>query len=271
MATIRAYLGTASLTDVGYQFYTQTTPIGSRTETGVTDEGEGYYSVTGVTLQGDHVRWDSTGTSSAKARADVNLSIAAETVQTNLDAAISSRSTVTTAQVNTEVDTALMDYGGPTYDQLLNFVRVMLRSDAAINTDLAAVITAINSDLGSGAGDWANTTEALEAIRDRGDATWTTATGFLDAAGVRTAVGLTSANLDTQFSNIPAGVLDDANGIETGITPRQALRAAIAVLAGQATGGGTTSIVYKNPSGGTTRVTLTVDSNGNRSASTLNL
>lgn len=160
MATIRAYLITAGLTDVGYQFYTQNSPIGSRTQTGVVDEGDGYYSVSGVTLQGDHVRWDSTGTSSAKAREDITLSVTAETVATNLDATISSRST----------------------------------------TDL-----------------------------------------------------------------------DEIDGIETGITPRQALRAAVAVLVGQATGGGTTSIAYLNPSGGITRVTLTVDSNGNRSASSLNL
>jgi hypothetical protein len=49
------------------------------------------------------------------------------------------------------------------------------------------------------------TTDALEALRDRGDAAWTTATGFstLDAAGVRTAVGLASANLDTQLGDLP--------------------------------------------------------------------
>lgn len=51
---------------------------------------------------------------------------------------------------------------------------------------------------------WA-TTDTLEAIRDRGDAAWTTATGFstLDAAGVRGAVGLASANLDTQLADLP--------------------------------------------------------------------
>lgn len=48
-------------------------------------------------------------------------------------------------------------------------------------------------------------TDSLEAIRNRGDAAWTTATGFstLDAAGVRTAVGLASANLDTQLAALP--------------------------------------------------------------------
>lgn len=51
---------------------------------------------------------------------------------------------------------------------------------------------------------YANTTDSLEALRDRGDAAWITATGFstLDAAGVRTAIGLASANLDTQIGTL---------------------------------------------------------------------
>lgn len=58
------------------------------------------------------------------------------------------------------------------------------------------------SDIG---GTFDATTDSTEAIRDRGDAGWTTATGFstLDAAGVRTAVGLGSANLDTQLDALP--------------------------------------------------------------------
>lgn len=47
-------------------------------------------------------------------------------------------------------------------------------------------------------------TDSLESIRNRGDAAWITATGFstLDAADVRSAVGLASANLDTQLAAI---------------------------------------------------------------------
>jgi hypothetical protein len=43
-------------------------------------------------------------------------------------------------------------------------------------------------------------TDSLEAIRNRGDAAWT---GGLDAAGVRSAIGLASANLDTQLDSLP--------------------------------------------------------------------
>lgn len=58
---------------------------------------------------------------------------------------------------------------------------------------------------GAGSGTFDETTDSQEALRDRGDAAWTTATGFstLDASGVRAAVGLASANLDTQLAALP--------------------------------------------------------------------
>lgn len=80
MSTIRAYLGVSGLGDVGYQFYTQNTGIGSRVTAGVTDEGGGWYSVAGVTLQGDHVRWDSTGTPTAVAREDLAVRLLLESM-----------------------------------------------------------------------------------------------------------------------------------------------------------------------------------------------
>lgn len=66
--------------------------------------------------------------------------------------------------VNAEVDTALSDYDGPTYLEILNFFRIVMRSDAAIATDLSSALGAINADLGSGAGDYDNTADALEAL-----------------------------------------------------------------------------------------------------------
>jgi len=126
----------------------------------VTDEGEGYYSVSGVTLQGDHVRWDSTGTASAKARSDVLLAQAAETIEANIDATIS---------------------------------------------------------------------------------------------------GISSA------------LLSLTNGVETGVTVKQALRAVLAFVSGKADGGNTTPQHYRDPGDTVDRITFTVDANGNRSAVTLNL
>lgn len=50
--------------------------------------------------------------------------------------------------------------------KLLKYVQLIVRKDAAIATDNATELTAINANGGSGAGAFANTTDAQEAIRD---------------------------------------------------------------------------------------------------------
>ena len=68
------------------------------------------------------------------------------------------------AEVNIEADTALTDYDPPT--------RTELTSD-------------------------------INSILTQGNSAWVTATGFLAQADIRTAIGMASANLDTQLGNIP--------------------------------------------------------------------
>lgn len=91
--------------------------------------------------------------------------------------------------------------------KLLKYVQLILRKDSAITTDNATEVTAINANGGSGAGAFDNTTDAQEALRDRGDAAWTT----VAASAIRSAVGLGSANLDTQLSALQA----DTDDIQT--------------------------------------------------------
>ncbi len=83
MSTLRAYLGVAGLLDVGYRLYTRNTPLAARSTTDILDEGEGWYSAGSVTLAGDNVRWDSTGTPSVTAREDLGMRIAMETLTGN--------------------------------------------------------------------------------------------------------------------------------------------------------------------------------------------
>jgi hypothetical protein len=99
-------------------------------------------------------------------------------------------------------------------------------------------------------------------------------TGGLDAAGVRTAIGLATANLDTQLS----GIQSDTNDIQTRLPAAlesgriaAALDSATetkinkieAAVAGTVTGAGTSTEVFVGPSA---TLTITVDSSGNRSA-----
>jgi hypothetical protein len=242
---------------------------------------------------------------------------------------------------------------------------------SAVDTNFATTVHA-NSVIGhladNGAG-FDRTTDSLEAIRDRGDAAWITATGFSThsaadvwAAGTRTltaidedtttldldatiraAVGLATANLDTQIGDLPTNAelatsqasADDAtlaaiaalNNVSTaqvqtaaaaaltaydpptnaemeartlvaasyaavgsamtltgdernsvadalldrasavdGKTPRETFQIVAAICAGEVSGAGTGSEVFVGLDGSTTRVTVTVDEDGNRSA-----
>ena len=145
---------------------------------------------------------DADGGFDTEAKADINteadtaLSDYDPPTKTEMDTAFAALNDVSTAEVNAEVDTALSDYDPPTYDELEGFVQLMVRSDAAIGTDRSTLLTAINADEGSGAGDYAQTSESQEALRDRGDAAWTTGSGTgLTALASGTAQGGTSSTI----------------------------------------------------------------------------
>ncbi len=153
---------------------------------------------------------------------------------------------------------------------------------------------------------WAVATRVLTANTNLND---------LDAAAMRAAMGLASANLDTQLGDIPtvaefnartlvaasyfdptsdtvanvttvgsvttktgyaltsgerdsiaAAYLGLTNGIETGVTPKQALQRIGAVVAGKISGAGTGTEVAVGLDNSTDRVSATVDNAGNRSA-----
>jgi hypothetical protein len=102
------------------------------------------------------------------------------------DALIAALNNLSSADIATELAT----YDGPTKAEmdtahgllatsakLLAYVQLLARSDAAIETDNATELAAINADGGSGAGDYSAQTESQEAIRDRGDAAWITGGG----------------------------------------------------------------------------------------------
>ena len=103
-------------------------------------------------------------------------------------------------------------------------------------------------------------------------------TGNLSGS-VGSVIGNVGGNLLGTLSTAERNAIADAllgrsDGIETGITPRQALRAIAAVVAGVITTSQEAQEIFKAlgaTSLGTTRVTLTVDSEGNRSAVTLDL
>ncbi len=103
---------------------------------------------------------------------------------------------------------------------------------------------------------------------------------------VGSVTGLTASNLDTTVSSRLASssytapptanqnadaLLDRTAGVETGVTPRQGLRAMIAALAGKLSGATGTTIHIRDTNDTKDRVVATVDSDGNRTAVTLDL
>lgn len=111
------------------------------------------------------------------------------------------------------LDTAQDSQHSTTLSKLLKYFQLLLRSDAAIATDNATELTAINADGGSGAGAFANTTDSLEAVRDRGDAAWTTG-GGADAITVATGTIGATGNDTTHLHLDGLAYGDDAlNGL----------------------------------------------------------
>lgn len=79
------------------------------------------------------------------------------------------------------------------------------------------------------------------------------------------------SNLDTTVSGGPAALLDLTDGIETGLTPRQALRLLCAIVGGLTTGAGTASEVFRAAvSNAEPRATVTI-TGANRTAITYDL
>ena len=91
---------------------------------------------------------------------------------------------------------------------------------------------------------------------------WLTATGI--AATALNGKGDWSTTAPPAASAIADEVLDHANGVETGVTVRKALRAIGAAVAGPVTGARTGTEVFVGMDGTTTRISNVVDSSGNR-------
>ena len=122
---------------------------------------------------------------------------------------------ISTAQVNTEVDTALTDYDGPTNTEME--ARTLLSAGYASSFNLATIdgiVDAILVDTGttlpatltdmSGA-TFASSTDSLEAIRNRGDSAWITGGG-----GSAPTVSQIRIEMDDNSTKLAAILLDTA-------------------------------------------------------------
>jgi len=95
----------------------------------------------------------------------------------------------------------------------------------------------------------------------------TTATAIKAKTDNLPAAPAATSDIPTANANADA-LLDRANGIETGLTLRQAFRLVSSVLFGKVSGGGTGTEVFRDFGDTKARITATVDASGNRTAIT---
>lgn len=93
-----------------------------------------------------------------------------------------------------------------------------------------------------------------------------TLTSAYDAAKTAAQAGDAMTLTSGERDSIADAYLDRADAIETGITPRLALRYCSSILVGVVSGGGTSTETFKGIGVATTRVTVTADASGNRLA-----
>jgi len=118
--------------------------------------------------------------------------------------------------------------------KLLDYIQLLARSDAAITTDNAVALGEINANEGSGAGDFSNQTDAVEAVRDHvGDGTNLTEAGgdgdhLTEAGGDGdhlTAINLPNQTMDITGNvtgNLIGDVTGNVDGTVAGVTPEAA-------------------------------------------------
>jgi hypothetical protein len=179
------------------------------------------------------------------------------------------------AQIQSEAADALTAYDPPTNAEM------EARTLVAANYATAAAQTAIQGAT------FDTATDSLEALRNRGDAAWATATGFSthsasDVWAVGTRVLTAGTNIQLPANGLDlilvesgisagAGLTNDTGTQLTSINARQALALNTSVLVGVLAGATGTNITMKQAGkpAGNTRVDATVTADGNRTALTL--
>ncbi len=206
----------------------------------------------------------------------------------DINATISSRSSLDAAGIRTAVGLATANLDTqldalPTAGENADAIW-----DEALSGHLGAGSTGEALDNASGGGGGPSAATIADAVWDEALSGHTTggtagkALGDVDthtdtetgATAIRAALGLATANLDTQLDALPTAnenadaLLDRSNGVETGFTLRQALRLVLSGIAGKISGAGTANVLIRDVNDSKNRISAVVDASGNRSTVT---
>ena len=136
-----------------------------------------------------------------------------------------------------------------------------------LDTEIASILattTKLDSMLENSSDGWIYTVAALQQAPAGGSG--------LDAAGVRAAIGLASANLDAQLDALPTAAENATavmgSTVEGTFDLTESARLWNAALAGKASGLATATATFRDLADGKDRIVATVDADGNRTAVT---
>lgn len=204
--------------------------------------------------------------------ADQSLIIAAtDAIMTRLGAPAGASVSADVAAVKAETaailtDTAEIGAAGAGLTALASAANLAALDDY-VDTEVAAikaVTDKLDTMLENGSDGWIWTVAALQEAPGGG-------TG-LDAAGVRAAIGLASANLDAQLDALPTAAENAAavmgSTIEGTFDLTESARLWNAALAGKASGLASTTATFRDLADTKDRIVATVDADGNRTAIT---
>ena len=154
---------------------------------------------------------------------------------------------VATSANQTTILNRIGAWTGTARNTILGAIQALFRSDAD-----ATVPSDVNTDLGSGAGTAVNTTDAVQAIRDRGDSAWVTATGFSTPTNVSDAqVAITDVLTSikgTGWAELTDSLKAISDAIDAGATPQEVWEYAVRTLTSYITGDYTITATVLNTS-----------------------
>lgn len=164
------------------------------------------------------------------------------------------------AEVQSEAEDALQTY------HLDHLIGVADPGGVVANNSFLAKL--VSKSATAAFGDYDNTTESFQALRDRGDAAWITATGFSTHSAADVWAVATRALTDkSDFRLSTTGVADIwAYVVEGTWTAVMYMRLMASALLAKCSGMGTTTAVFRDVDDTKNRLSVTVDADGNRSA-----
>lgn len=221
----------------------------------------------------------------ARIGAPAGASIAADVAAVKVDiAAVKVQTDKLAFTVTNQVDANVLDWKSATAPAMTGdaFARLGAPAGASVSADVAAVKVdtaavkvqtdklafTVTNQVDANVLDWKSAT--APAMTGDAFARLGAPAGASVSADVA-AVKVDTAAVPTANANADA-LLDRADAIETGVTPRKALRLDLAVLGAKLSGAGSGTEVFRNAvADSKNRVTATVDTSGNRTAITYDL